>query len=255
MTPILLYHQITDDPDPDDPFRLAVTPARFERQMTDLAQRGYRCVSLAEAFAKRRSGERALKTVAITFDDGYADNYEAAFPVLRRLGFTATIFVVSGFIGRTPRWPHNTRHAFLTWDQLRDMAENGIAFGAHTVTHPNLPEIDREAAAEEIAQSRRVLAEGLNRPIRFFAYPGGHQTPDLQQLVQDAGFDGACGVDIGPDTPFNTWRVQINSDDSLALFRLKTSGYFEQLKRVRQRSRLAHWATQTAGHLLNRIRL
>ena len=254
MTPILLYHQITDAFDADDPFQLSVTPQSFEAQMYFLAKNGYRCLSLGEALEQRASGQKANKTFAITFDDGYLDNYQTALPILQKYGFTATIFVITDFIGRSVCWPGTREVRFCSWDQLHDLTAHGIELGGHTITHPNLHEIDSAEAKHEIGESKRLLEDGLNRPVPFFAYPGGHQTAGIQQMVEAEGYAAGLGVDIGPDRLFNTWRVQITRNDSLSLFRLKVSGRFEQLKKIRHSSKLTHHLTQFAGGVINRLR-
>ncbi|MEM8862001.1 MAG: polysaccharide deacetylase family protein [Chloroflexota bacterium] len=251
---ILLYHQITSRVDPDDPFCLSVTPENFAAQMSFLAENGYTCVSLTEAVKLRQNGRNPRKTFAITFDDGYLDNFEVAFPIMQQHGFTATIFTITDFVGRTVQWPHQQEVPFMTWDQMQTMTNEGFSFGAHTQSHPNLHEISLADAEYEICMSKQILEQHLERPIEFLAYPGGHQNQVVQELTQSAGFTAGMGVDIGPDSPYNIWRVQINGTDSLTLFRLKLSGYFERLKQFRQSSKVAHAITQTAGSVLNRLR-
>ncbi len=254
MTPILLYHQITAEQDHDDPFALSVTPENFEAQMRYLADNNYRCLSLKEAIARRSGQKDSGKTFALTFDDGYADNYEIAFPILKKFGFKATIFVVSGFVGRSLCWPGEREVAFCTWEQLDEMWSYGIEMGGHTSSHPNLPELSLAEAEFEIRDSKSMLEKHLKRPVLHFAYPGGHQTPHIQDITMATGYEAGLGVDIGPNSQFNTWRVQITGNDSLALFRLKVSGRFEQLKRIRHSSKMAHQVTQLAGNVLNRLR-
>ncbi len=249
--PILLYHQITDHRDADDPFHLSVSPEKFKQQMQHLADKGYRCVSLKDALAQKAAKTDQRKTFAVTFDDGYLDNYAVAYPILKELGFVATIFTITDFIGRSLSWPGARQVSFMNWSQMREMAADGFDFGAHTQTHPNLPDITAQDALREIEFSKHILEDGLKQPVTHFAYPGGHQTAEIQQFVRNTGFSAGLGVDVGDTDPFNVWRIQINGSDSMALFRLKTCGYFEQLKRFRKSSNLAHTVTQVAGSLLN----
>ncbi|MFK7804139.1 MAG: polysaccharide deacetylase family protein [Anaerolineae bacterium] len=253
-TPILLYHQITAERDADDPFRLSVSPQNFEQQMSYLAKKNYRCVSLTEALRLRAEGADGRKTFAITFDDGYLDNYEVAFPILKKHGFFCTIFIVTEFVGRTLAWPGLREVSFMTWDQMSEMLPSSNEFGAHTATHPNLHEISVAEAEQEIRESKEILEQALSRPILHLAYPGGHHSPEIREIMRRAGFAEGLGVDIGPDQLYNRWRVQINGDDSLSLFRLKASGYFEMLKKIRQSSGVAHRVTQAVGGALNRWR-
>lgn len=251
--PILLYHNLAICEPTDDIFRLSVAPEKFAQQMAYLHQHDYQCLSLEELWQYRQTGRSVpKKSFAITFDDGYEDNYTVAYPILKRYGFTATIFIVTSFVGRSVKWPGEQMARFLDWDQIREMSDYGITFGGHTLQHVNLPDISIEQATQEICQSKQILESHLDRAVKFFAYPGGHQNEQLQQVVKDCGYLGACGVDIGASTYFNSWRVQLNTDDSIRLFQLKVSGWFEWLKQIRQRSKALWWVTQMAGKGLNR---
>jgi peptidoglycan/xylan/chitin deacetylase (PgdA/CDA1 family) len=240
---------------------ICVTPAAFERHVGYLTSR-YRVLPLPDAVACLRAGKSLPpNAVAITFDDGYADNLPAA-RVLRRHGVGATFYITTGCLsGEAPFWPSEIRQVvaritepvirlraagsemtipcatpverrtalrtlaklfkshsipvrerlrdelraaagggetishMLTWDQLRQMHGMGITIGAHTVTHPNLPNAGLEDARREIVDAKVRLERELDAPVTMFSYPNGgaerYMTPEVASLVGQAGYDAA----------------------------------------------------------------
>lgn len=185
--PILMYHHIGITRAPMPAAQFWVSAAAFADQMAELVQRGYHAVSLDQVAAALRGGPALpARAVVITFDDGAADNFAAAFPVLRRDGLTATFLVVTGWVG-TP--------GYLTWDQVAQLAAAGMTIGAHTRTHPYLDRLAPAAAQAEIAGARADLQAHLpGRPITVFAYPYGHTTPALERQAAQAGYTAALGT-------------------------------------------------------------
>ena len=154
LVPILLYHHFGSV---GRPSRSYISPALFHDQLRCLRDRGYRVVGLGELIEALREGERVPpKTVALTIDDGWLDNYEAALPIIRRFGFPVTIFLVSGRIGRK---------GYLGWQEIREMRKAGVRFGAHSVSHPRLTEVPPEEAWREIAECKKRLEDGLEEEV------------------------------------------------------------------------------------------
>ncbi len=221
---ILTYHSIGHRR-----YEMNVTPEDFARQMAWLAD-SHEVISL-DAAAAGKPG------VALTFDDGYADNLHHAAPVLAKHGFPATIFVVSGHLGGTlpfEQEPESGR--LMTPEELREAVAAGIQIGAHTVHHPRLATLPLEAQEREIVDSRQALETLLEAPITAFAYPYG-AAPDFtaatEALVAAAGFHYACANQYGHNTPVrNRWalrRIWIDSSDNLASFADKVSGRLDGL--------------------------
>ena len=140
------------------------------------------------------------KHVVLTFDDGYRNNLTAAAPILERHGFSATIFIATGYIGARSTW--SRQHAsiptmpMMSADQLREMRAAGFDLGAHTHTHPYLTELDPAGAREEMLRSRKVLEDLLGEPVPLFSYPFG----DFDASVHDAAtemFEGAISTRLG----------------------------------------------------------
>ncbi len=284
---ILGYHQVVDDiirAEDEAIFGMVISTATFRRQMKLLRER-YEVLSLAQAAAVL-NGEAATKgpAVVITFDDGYRDVYENAWPILRELGLPATVFAstayvntkqwldhdllywfvcrakarglslrvplikaglnlqeavqltaevdslrlcdrliyqplarrqaiiqqLSDFLGE-PSTAQSGRFALLTWAMIREMAEGGISFGAHTERHPILTLEDAPTIESEIARNQQALEEVLGQPVKHFAYPNGQYNQTVKEAVQRRGFELAVTTER---------RVNRVGDDLLTLGRL-----------------------------------
>ncbi len=234
---IIYYHRIDDEQ-----HRSCVTPRAFAEQMAWLVREGFPVLPLAQLRAHLDAHEPfPERAVVITFDDGFADNYTHAFPVLARHGLPATIFLAAGYID-SRELPVLRDHAPLpplTWAQVREMARHGIAFGAHTITHRSLPGLSSEELEQEVAGSRRLVAERAGVAVDTFCYPRGHFDERVKEAVRAAGFSLACTTMPGcvtPDThPFSLRRTFIARDDTLHDFERKLDGSFDLLHTVRQR--------------------
>jgi peptidoglycan/xylan/chitin deacetylase (PgdA/CDA1 family) len=222
---VLCYHRVSDDRDV-----LAVTPKRFAEQMRFLADEGYRAVEVARIDELLSSQSPPRWTIGLSFDDGYRDVAEHALPLLAELGFTATLFVVSGAAdGRASFGWYETSPPVLDWEELAELDREGVLrIGAHTVTHPNLTLLDEERAQGEIEGSKRQLEERLGHAVETFCYPAGLFGERERRLVAEAGFRAAVSCEPGLNTPatdrFALQRVQIDASDTLLDFRAKVAG-------------------------------
>lgn len=232
---ILYYHSISDDP-----IRSTVSPPEFAAQMDYLVRTGYRPLFLSDAVERLMSRPPLPpRSVAVTLDDGFRDNYEAALPVLARLGIPATVFLTVGYIG-TASLPTLTRTDFmarpLSWDQVREMRGRGIEFGSHTMTHPMLSRIPAEDARREIADGKRLMEELLAEPVSLFCYPRGDHDVTVRRLVREVGYRAACttapGVN-GPDA--DRWalrRTYVSRRDTLGEFAKKVAGGYDLIQQT-----------------------
>jgi peptidoglycan/xylan/chitin deacetylase (PgdA/CDA1 family) len=222
---ILLYHRVADDGDP-----LAITPRRFGEQMDHLAGEEYSVVDLAAAVELLDAGATEPRTIGLTFDDGFADLRDAALPVLARHGFRATVFVTTGVTDGRSSFPWYERQPpVLGWDEIRDLDRDGtFRFEAHTVSHPNLLELDDGRAAAEITDCGRELSSHIGRPVSLFAYPAGLYGARERRLAQAAGYAAAVSCEPGVNGPdsdrFALRRRQIDAHDTLLDFRAKIGG-------------------------------
>lgn len=199
--PVLMYHEIAPGPN-----NLYVMPQELADHLEYLQQQGYTTIPLQhlyESFTKGR--QLPSRPVVLTFDDGYLSFAVSALPILRGRRFTATLFVITGLVGKP---------GYITWEQARQIAGAGMEVGAHTVTHPDLARVDVERQRREVSESRRVLEAELGQPVRFFAYPAGRYNDKTLSAVKEAGFFGAVTTVYGPATPAQDplqWqRIRIN---------------------------------------------
>ena len=256
---VLLYHRVSDE------FRDSVTVGveRFERQMAYLARR-HQVVRLSDLLAEgvayghplSRNQPTAKTTkplVAITFDDGYQDNFAAAAPVLRRLRLPACFFVCPGLIDSSVGLPHDHERLgravpLMTSDQVRQLHRWGFDIGAHTDHHVKLSAVDRATARTELQEAKTTLENWLGDPVDLFAYPyGGREdiNPTALQAVRDAGYRCCCsafgGTNRVGDDPFSIHRVAIDHHFSMAAFRAALAGWQTRsirLSRQRERRRV-----------------
>ena len=188
----------------------------------------YHVLSL-EDYLRYRAEDRLppARSVVITADDGYVDNYAVAYPILRRYGFPATIFLVSGSVGDANRWdePGLLRdRALMSWTEIQEMLRGGVTFGAHTRTHPMLTAVTPDRARAEIAGSRAELEQALGQPIQLFSYPHGKYDATARSIVEQVGYSGACSTRAGMNSPatskFELRRTEVRGTDSLVRFAL-----------------------------------
>jgi peptidoglycan/xylan/chitin deacetylase (PgdA/CDA1 family) len=232
---ILYYHSISNLP-----VRSSVAPEAFTAQMEYLRAHGYQVLSLAEAVHYLTAHTPfSEKSVVLTFDDGFSDNYEHAFPVLERLQLPATIFLAASYVG-SERLPTLTRTDFipqpLTWEQVREMQGHGVEFGSHTLTHLMLSQATLQDVRYEVRESKRLIEDRLGAPVHFFCYPRGDFTRSVQQIVRDEGYRAACtirpGVNDWRSNLFTLRRTYISRRDTLAEFAKKMAGAYDLLQQA-----------------------
>ncbi|MFF4171223.1 polysaccharide deacetylase family protein [Streptomyces sp. NPDC001744] len=227
---VAMYHSIANTA--DDPYRVTVSPVRFARQLRWLGERGLRGVSVGELLTAAAQG-RARSLVGLTFDDGYADFADAALPLLRRHGFTATVYVLPGRLGGENGWDAaGPRKRLLSGDAVRRIARAGMEIGSHGLTHVPLPEADDRTLAAETLRSRELLEELTGGPVEGFCYPYGRFDRRAMRAVREAGYRYACAIDPGPYTgAYALPRVHIGENDTS--WRLAAKRLLHPLRRRR----------------------
>ena len=220
---ILCYHTV--DPSWSDP--LAVTPAELVRQCRWLARR--RDVIDLDAATAARASRAGGRTVALTFDDGFAGVFDFALPILRRFGFPFAVFVVTrtltdpdapvDWIDQPPDPPPTT----MTLEQLLELRESGATIASHSHTHRVLPALTEAECLEDLRTSREVLESLLGRPVPHVAYPRGLHDAKVRRAAARAGFTAGFSLPNGRETarPFAVPRVGIYRGNSMLAFRLK----------------------------------
>ena len=236
--PILMYHSVADEDESalQPYYWIATAPAQFLAQMTWLHQQGYRTTSLAAAVQLLQAGKDTVeKTVVITFDDGYRNFCQHAFPALERFGFTATMFLPTASIGDRP--VVFNRRECMTWAEVRELQQRGISFGSHTVTHPQLHGLPPDRIREEILRSRQTIEDKTGRAVDSFAYPYAFPQTDrpfktmLRSILDESGYRyGVCtqiGRAMAGSDPLFLERLPVNSADDPALLRAKLAGAYD----------------------------
>jgi peptidoglycan/xylan/chitin deacetylase (PgdA/CDA1 family) len=208
---ILMYHSISNGPG-----STCMAPERFRRQMEALAERGYRGVALTDMASWLRGADRpAGKPIVLTFDDGFSDFAEVAFPELQTRRWTATVFLPAGKTGKLahwdvrPGWP--ARH-LLSWQAIADLAKHGIEIGAHGMSHADLTTLPLDVARQEVADSRRRIEDRIGGPVTSFAAPYGRTTPAIRAEIR-RHYQAAVGTELArarsTSDPYNLPRIEM----------------------------------------------
>ena len=194
--PILYYHSVMRE----NGNEVRMPPDQFEAQMAYLQDKGYHSISLEQLYqATYKGGGLPAKPFVITLDDGYVDNYTTAFPIMKKYGFTATVFMITSYING---------EGFMSWSQLKDLVANGWEIEGHTANHPYLSKMDPETALSELKSSKELLEKGLGQPVDFFAYPYGDLNANVVQALKDTGYVMAVTTERGwADGKEDVWHV------------------------------------------------
>jgi len=224
--PILMFHSL----DPGRFFnKMAIPPELFKRQLKALARLKSEVIPL-EACARQRGRQRLFeRKVAITFDDGYRDNFEIAFPLLKQFGFPATFFVSPETLGQ---------EGYLDWKMLREMSETpGIEIASHGLFHETLADLTSDEARQSTRVSKKILEAGLGREVRAFSYPSGSFNERVIEYVKEAGYLYACAAShlsspafLG--NPYALRRIKISGSSAVGLmFAVRVSGFYNLFRR------------------------
>ena len=232
--PALNYHKVGEIPDGTRHPENYVRPEQFRAQLKWLRAAGYNSVTVSQYLAYRRgSYTMPPRPVMLTFDDGYLSNYHVALPIARELGYSATVFIVSGMLGRTNVWDDDIQEPLLSINHIRELQSHGFEFQSHTRTHQRLTEIPSLDARNELAQSRADLEQTLGTPVNAIAYPWGRHDANVERLAKETGYEGGFSVRRRmnfENTPiYALRRIGVNHTTSMKrfawdLFRLKWRG-------------------------------
>ena len=219
MIKVLMYHRIVEDEIVSRISDLCLHKEDFRRHLKLLERFGFTPITLND-YSLSLGGELTLpkKPIILTFDDGYRDTYEIAFPLLQEFGMKAVIFVLGDRSININRWDaENGMPAATLMDarQIVEMHSAGLEIGSHSMTHARLTEIPQDRLWEEIQRSRMVLEILLNAPVQSFSYPYGLVNDIVEQVVIDAGYSFGCGVYSGPPIfgarPYQIRRLEIGN--------------------------------------------
>src|SRR5829696_1933464 len=228
---VLCYHGISPRSTASDPSFLRVSPERFRSQVQLMREAGFHFVTVRELAMRAEGRPPPPGLAALSFDDGWDDNHAVVLPLLRELGLTATVYVATGLIGRPNPWlPSSTAARMMTVSELRDLHEAGFELGAHTVSHPDLEQLDRAECLREMVDSRETIERETGARVDTFAYPYCHYGAPAKGAAQAAGFICAvtCAGRGGWDR-FELKRALITGKDGWPSFLLKVTDAYEPL--------------------------
>jgi peptidoglycan/xylan/chitin deacetylase (PgdA/CDA1 family) len=214
--PILMYHYVSVPPPDADKYRLdlSVTPQNFDLQMEYLAIEGYTPIRVSD-LAEYLSGGAPLppKPIILTFDDGYIDNYQFAFPILKKYKFVATFSVITDYIdGKKP--------GYMTWNNLEEMTMEGMEIGSHTLDHPDLYRKSRAFQMTELANSKATIEAHLGETVTTFCYPAGHYDATTIDVLRQTGYTAALtevqGTRQSTEGLYELKRIRVRGSYSVA---------------------------------------
>jgi peptidoglycan/xylan/chitin deacetylase (PgdA/CDA1 family) len=246
--PILMYHEVAPADRIDALTRLIqrgyiCSDEEFEAQMRSLAEKGFRALSL-DQLASAVRGEAAWpdKGVVITFDDGYEGNHRHARPILKKYGLHATFFIVTNKIGDD---------SMMSWEQLKDMCDDGFHVQSHTANHPLLSTLDSNATLAELRDSKEAIEGRLSHAVRSLSRPNGHTNEHLRDHVTRLGYATVCGStfgfnDRGADL-LDLRRIAVKGGAPLQKFDNIVTQHPGTMRRLRWQSALKTGVARTLG--------
>lgn len=217
---ILMYH-IISTPLNESEKKYACSPELFDKHMRFI-RRNYNAVTLDDITSYKMQRQPLPKnSIVITIDDGFTDNFDNAYPILQKYEIPATIFLTAGLIGKKNLWMSSRgfpERRLLSWSNIKQM-HGLIQFGAHTVNHVSLPDVDQDTARQEITDSKSIIENNLGTEVKHFAYPYGLFNERVVEFVKEAGFEIACSTRSGFNNqsidPFSLRRIEIFGNDPL----------------------------------------
>ena len=224
--PVIIYHKVGRKPLRAKLRGIYVTKGFFRRQMDELRREGFRTVSLGEPGNLQPPVDRRI---VLTFDDGSVTVFKNALPAMARAGFSAINYLVAGQIGGRNEWDivnGEVPDRLMDDVQVREWMAAGHEIGSHTKTHPRLSKIPMDQAREEISASKKMLEDRFGVPIRHFCYPYGDLSPQVRDLVAEAGYETAV------TTKCDVWRA---GDDPLQINRIGARAHSLNFRNVFRR--------------------
>lgn len=209
--PVLYYHSVKESADNE----VTITPKILRTQLKYIHDQGYVTLTTSDLKAYiLNDSPIPEKSILITFDDGYMDNYYSAFPILKDFNMVATIFCITSDLDGS---------YYLSKEAIREMSSYGIDIESHTVNHPHLNKMTYDKQLEELLESKKTLEEITGKEINSIAYPFGDFNNDSIKAAKDAGytlgFTTKLGLSDRSDNPLTLDRIYINSKYDMNTFK------------------------------------
>ncbi|MGL5176149.1 MAG: polysaccharide deacetylase family protein [Cetobacterium sp.] len=242
--PVIMYHRVIKDESEKGVHGTYVTVKQFDEQMKYLKSKGYETITFEDLLNNKykQRFDKDKKWIMLTFDDGYKDNYENAFPILKKYQFKGIIYILDGL--KYNKWDvddkNNPEKEFplMNIEELLEMQKYGIEFGGHTSTHPKLAELTLQEVKKEIILSKNNIENMIGKKLLSFAYPYGSLNEDVKKISQESGYEFAVATDSGSitfsDDLFEIRRIGIFPTNNLFNFKRKVSGKYNFIKVKRE---------------------
>ena len=218
---VLLYHSITNSPVAD---ALTTSPEDFERQISSLKKAGYAFISLVEWLNQSTESKHSSKTIAITFDDGYTDQHDFAYPVLQAYQIPATIFLPTAFLGDASRWDQDKAKPIMSTQTLQCLDTHLITFGLHTHQHINYEVENLDFILKDLEMNIQCMQQQNIPFLKALAYPYGKRPKDpsvkkqlferMRDLGIDYGFRIGNRINKNINAPYEIQRIDVRGTDS-----------------------------------------
>ncbi|MDE3056852.1 MAG: polysaccharide deacetylase family protein [Bacteroidota bacterium] len=247
---ILVYHRIVRGRGKENFCKFCLSEDEFRRHLEWLDRWGFTPITFEDyRIASEKQLELPHKPIILTFDDGYLDTYQVAFPLLKEFGMKAVIFVLGDRTIKNNVWDAHLnllQSSLLEDSHILEMHEAGMEIGAHSMTHLKLTDVKEERAWEEISRARMLLEILLNAPVLSFSYPYGLVNETVKHMVASAGFTHACSVWTGPAVfgkdAYELRRIPILNSTTTSKLAVRVSSLFQYYS----------WMRWTAGKILRR---
>ncbi len=229
--PVLLYHRIVEKETAIGRHKIYIQKSEFENQMRYLSESGIQTITFEDL--NKDPLMDLYNKVILTFDDGYADNYTLMFPILKRYGFKAVIYLVTGLAYNQWGVAEGEPNVYLmNKEQLKELCDYGIEIGGHTRNHLDLSKCDDKQLINEIAGCKDDIEQLLKKKVTSFAYPFGGLNERVKDITKKSGYAYAVSTNTGPkqfmNDLFQIRRIEITPKTTLRSFKNKVSGYFFQ---------------------------
>ncbi|MEX0780797.1 MAG: polysaccharide deacetylase family protein [Balneolales bacterium] len=243
---VLMYHSIVEDKSASDNSRYCIHKNIFKKQLAIINKLGFSTITFDD-YHSFTQGKLQLpkKPIIITFDDGYQDTYEIAFPLIKELNMKAVVFVMGDRTLATNIWDFHTRETpisrLMQDNQIKELYLKGFEIGSHSISHRNLNKLSEKEVYIELKLSKATIEYIIGKPIRSFSAPFGQLSAKIKKLIAQVGYEYNCGVFTGPprfgQDLFEIRRIAVPNNTSIAGFIMRLITPFEYLEWMRWKIR------------------
>lgn len=240
--PVVMYHRVINSSENEGVHGTYIYEDNFRKHMKYLKENNYEVITFKDLdkLSWRNRFNNNKKYIIITFDDGYVDNYELAFPILKNFSFKATIFLMaeSTYNEWDVRDSSEKKFPLMSKEQIMEMQDYGIEFGAHTFNHPKINKLSENEIKRQVVDCKKVLEEKIENKIITFAYPYGILNDYAKKMAKQAGYTFAVATDSGSvclsDDLYQIRRIAIFPNTNLRSFKRKVKGNYNFIKIKRE---------------------